>query len=241
MISEILIDNPITGKRESLTQAQFNSYMAQTNGAVLKWVTTPFQKHQEHDQKTHGSWATGDYPTKDSHPELKNSLREYVSEYPKEVGYQAVNRHLRLGESNFTDDAMSKVKKIISDLDKAVELSPRTIEPMMVYKGVHENLIVELSKLGVGGTFEDKGFTSVSPKKETALGFPSFRSGNLIEIELPRGVKAINPYKYFGRSAVRGTKLADEKELILGRGSNFEITGMEKTEYGTTVKARLVP
>jgi hypothetical protein len=206
------------------------------------WViVTPVLKHEQHDQKTHGSWATGDYPTKDSHPELNSSLKEYVSEYPKEIGYAAVNSHLRLGNNNFTDKAMSQVKKVISDMDKMVELSPPTSESMTVYKGVHERLITEIEKLGVGATFEDKGFTSVSPKKEVALGFPSFRSGNLIEIDMPSGVKAINPYKYFGRSSVNGTKLANEKELILGRGSDFEITAIEKTEYGTTIKVRLVP
>lgn len=59
MISNILIDSPVTGKRESLTQAQFNSYMAQTNGAVLKWIVNPVAKHQDHDQSSHGNWATG--------------------------------------------------------------------------------------------------------------------------------------------------------------------------------------
>jgi len=55
----IIVDSPITGKRENLTQAQFNSYMAQTNGAVLKWIVNPVAKHQEHDQSSHGNWATG--------------------------------------------------------------------------------------------------------------------------------------------------------------------------------------
>lgn len=59
MISNIVIDNPVTRQRESLTQAQFNSYMAQTNGAVLKWIIEPVAKHGTHDQSTHGSWATG--------------------------------------------------------------------------------------------------------------------------------------------------------------------------------------
>lgn len=58
-MTNIVIDSPITGKRETLTQAQFNSYMAQTNGAVLKWIVEPVLKHGSHDQKTHGSWATG--------------------------------------------------------------------------------------------------------------------------------------------------------------------------------------
>ena len=54
----IIVDSPITGKRESLTQDQFNSYMSQTNGAVLKWIVNPVAKHGTHDQKTHGNWAT---------------------------------------------------------------------------------------------------------------------------------------------------------------------------------------
>jgi hypothetical protein len=59
MVTNILIDSPITGKRENLTQEEFNSYMAQTNGAVLKWIVFPVLKHGEHDQSSHGNWATG--------------------------------------------------------------------------------------------------------------------------------------------------------------------------------------
>jgi hypothetical protein len=57
----IIVDSPITGKQESLTQAEFNSYMAQTNGAVLRWIVNPVQKHLPggHEQKDHGSWAVG--------------------------------------------------------------------------------------------------------------------------------------------------------------------------------------
>ena len=44
----IIVDSPITGKQESLTQAEFNSYMAQTNGAVLKWIVSSVEKHAQH-------------------------------------------------------------------------------------------------------------------------------------------------------------------------------------------------
>jgi hypothetical protein len=49
----IIIDNPVTGKRESLSQTEFNSYMAQTNGAILKWIisTEEFNKfNPNHDE-----------------------------------------------------------------------------------------------------------------------------------------------------------------------------------------------
>jgi len=76
----IIIDNPITGKRESLSQTEFNSYMAQTNGAILEWIisTEEFNKFNPNhdkagrfstgtngggDQSTHGNWATGSVPT----------------------------------------------------------------------------------------------------------------------------------------------------------------------------------
>jgi len=55
----IIVDSPITGKREILTQSEFNSYMAQTNGAVLKWIVSPVLKHGTHEQKDHGNWSTG--------------------------------------------------------------------------------------------------------------------------------------------------------------------------------------
>ena len=41
-----IIDNPFTGKRKELSEAEFNSYMAQTNGAVLEWIVeSNFEKH----------------------------------------------------------------------------------------------------------------------------------------------------------------------------------------------------
>jgi len=38
MSDKVTIDNPITGKRETLDQAEFNRYMSQTNGDVLNWI-----------------------------------------------------------------------------------------------------------------------------------------------------------------------------------------------------------
>lgn len=58
-MTNIVIDNPVTRQRETLTQSQFNSYMAQTNGDVLDWIVDPVLKHGTHDQKDHGNWATG--------------------------------------------------------------------------------------------------------------------------------------------------------------------------------------
>ena len=71
-MNKILINSPVTGKRETLTQDQFNSYMAQTNGAVLDWIVNPMQKHQagNHDQTSHGSWALDRFDRPDGYDGL---------------------------------------------------------------------------------------------------------------------------------------------------------------------------
>jgi hypothetical protein len=61
-MTETIIDNPITGVRESLDQVAFNKYMSQTNGLVIEWIVeVNVEKHyqSQHDQKTHGRWSSG--------------------------------------------------------------------------------------------------------------------------------------------------------------------------------------
>lgn len=38
MTNTVIIDNPNTGKRETLNQQEFNKYMSMTNGEVLNWI-----------------------------------------------------------------------------------------------------------------------------------------------------------------------------------------------------------
>ena len=38
MSNSVIINNPNTGKQETLNQQEFNKYMAMTNGAVLNWI-----------------------------------------------------------------------------------------------------------------------------------------------------------------------------------------------------------
>jgi hypothetical protein len=80
-MTNIVIDNPVTRQRETLTQSQFNSYMAQTNGDVLDWIVEPVAKHGTHDQKTHGSWATGVGSMDDIKPQLKELKTNYSKKY----------------------------------------------------------------------------------------------------------------------------------------------------------------
>lgn len=227
------INNPITGKRVKLSESQFNSYMAQTNGAVLGWIIEPIRKHGTHNQKTHGGKGGGSdsggaglqYPTQKSNPELTIPLRDYVAQYPDGFGHAAINATLRDREKrdNFIPEAQKEIDEAIGSLDKLVELSPPLPEQTTVYRGIGTDFARELETAGVGGSFTDNGFTSVSLDKGIAGGFPSRPTGNLIEIALPAGTKAVNPSKFFTRNVVGNTNLKQEQELILGRGTTFDI------------------
>ena len=116
-MGNIVIDSPITGKRENLTQAQFNSYMAQTNGAVLKWIVSSVEKHAQHNQADHGNWAKGGNGLgieavqrlrKPSDP-----LKEKVYEAEKSVARTSVNTSEKPTAPKFSDFESR------SDYDKA--------------------------------------------------------------------------------------------------------------------------
>lgn len=145
-MDNILIDNPITGKRETLTQSQFYSYMAQTNRAILNYVVSnDIKKHGEHDQADHGSWASGNF---DEETEYEGVAQTYGERYGidkdgnkvgvtrsehdaldrySQSGYKQINEYLRgLGKTEL-DPAQAKLivenneKLYLSALDEYSE------------------------------------------------------------------------------------------------------------------------
>lgn len=188
---------------------------------------------------TTGSGANSqstEYPTKKSNPELAKPLKDYVVAYPDGFGHKSINGILRDRargiEDNLTPEAQKELNGAIGSLDKLVNLSPPLSEPTTVYRGVNWTVAQGLQDKGVGATFTENGFTSVSLSKDIAAGFPSRPTGNLMEIVLPKGTKAISPSKFFGLSKIGDTELTKEKELILGRGFKFEILSIEDSPVG---------
>lgn len=187
MISEVFIDSPITGKRESLTQAQFNSYMAQTNGAVLKWIVNPVAKHQEHDQSTHGNWALSEnYPdlltlgTFDEESEYDPALMVYSERYGvdkdgkivgvetfehdaidsySQEGYKNINAFLR-EPRGFQDSYEIKfLQQKVDGLDSLIDKAPDMFGDKTLFRIVDDFV---LAKLTPGDTLRDKGFLSTT-------------------------------------------------------------------------------
>lgn len=138
-MDKILIDNPITGKRETLTQSQFYSYMAQTNRAILNYVVTnKIQKHGEHDQSDHGSWASGNFNEETEYEGVAQTYGERygidkdgnktgvtASEHDaidrySQNGYKQINEYLRgLGKKELDPDEA----KLIVENNESLYLS----------------------------------------------------------------------------------------------------------------------
>lgn len=214
------------------------------------------KKHGDHDQSSHGAWSTGgggssnqtsEYPTKQSNPELANILKDYIVEYPNAYGHRSINRQLREKGDIFNpslrtsmNDERNKLylenqkefNEAVKSLDKLVELSPALTEPTTAYRGIGINFAKTLQEKGIGTTYQDNGFVSLSLDKQIAGGFPSRPTGNMMEIVLPKGTKAINPSKFWTSGKIGGTELKREKELILGRGTKFEILSIENSPMG---------
>jgi hypothetical protein len=217
----------------------------------------PVLKHGDHDQSSHGAWATGgggssnqtsEYPTKQSNPELANILKDYIVEYPDAYGHLSINHKLREREGVLFNPSLQpsmneernklflenqkKWDEAVKSLDKLVELSPALTEPTTTYRGIGNNFAKTLQEKGIGTTYQDNGFVSLTLDKKIAGGFPSRPTGNMMEIVLPKGTKAINPSRFFTSSKLGGTELKREKELILGRGTKFEILSIENSPMG---------
>jgi hypothetical protein len=244
-MTNIVIDNPVTRQRETLTQAQFNSYMAQTNGAVLEWIIDPVLKHEEHDQKTHGSWAGTGHPVA-HHKHLKpteNTVSpdetEAVSDYINS-GYLFINGFLRkrdsMGEADLKIQSEKQGKKI-ELLDSVFAKVPPSEKETIVYRGLSGTIADQLKNSPVGSTFVDKGFVSTTRMFEIAQHFTTMsNSGDktaVLSITVPAGTKSLGVSRFF-----RGDpKAASELETILPRGLKFEITSIEEN----TIQAKVVP
>lgn len=220
----------------------------------------PVTKHGTHDQSSHNphkggrgnsdsSNQTSEYPTKQSNPELAKPLADYVVEYPEDgFSHRGINGGLRqrtdvlypsrLPTMNpelrgiYLENTL-KEREVIKSLDKLVELSPALIEPTTTYRGIGDNFARTLQEKGIGATYNDNGFVSLTLDKQIAGGFPRVPTGNVMEIVLPKGTKAIIPSKFFSSSRIGDTELKREKELILGRGIKFEILSIEDSYMGT--------
>lgn len=153
-------------------------------------------KHGEHDQKTHGNWASGNYENfeewfKDeikvfaSYGERMSYLEETLSSQRlkgfTEMAYPEFSGAISLYESSRGDDINEALrdpqisedgyKSTIDSLDKAMSIAPPLSEELIVYRGVKGEGLNFFTSKQVGDVYEDKGYTSTSIAPDVAQQF----------------------------------------------------------------------
>jgi hypothetical protein len=207
-----------------------------------------FQKHQDHDQSSHGNWAGESGASK-----IVNNLQLWnESELSKFSSSQENQNYLNEKmlsqvENGFQADSFKKVVRTyqgaygreinealrdpliseeqwqddIDGLDNAIKAAPGVSEPTIVYRGIRGNGLDFFNSLKSGDVFQDKGF--ISTTLDTQIAFDFATAGNLYEgvvmkIKLPIGSKGLFP------AGVTGLDFAGyESEFILPRDSKLKI------------------
>jgi hypothetical protein len=215
-------------------------------------VPAPYQgdvlKHGEHDQKTHGNWASGNYDNLADW--FKDEVKVFESETDKELyfmeklfsqrikgftemahpefagainAYQSqlgyeINEALR--DPQISDDGY---KSTIDLLDKAMETAPALSEELIAYRGVNGDGSKFFQNLKVGDTWEDKGYTSTTIDAGVAQQFGHTSIDGLVfRMKLPAGTKGIFPSGYH-EPAYGWTPSTTEAEFLLPRDSKFRV------------------
>ena len=202
-------------------------------------------KHGEHDQSTHGSWATGNYENlndwiKDEekvfssyaerekyYEDTLNSQRisaydsqKYsgaIEQYESRLGYD-LNEALRdpqISDSGFMD--------IVEGLDGAISAAPPIEEELIAYRGVKGNGLDFFEKLKTGDTFVDKAYTSTTIDPQVAKqfgGVTGYYEGLVFRYKLPAGTQGIFPVSFKERTSGEDTS---EAEFLLPRNSEFKV------------------
>jgi hypothetical protein len=179
--------------------------------AVLK-----FDPNQPRDEE--GQWTTtGDPFAKEREQQERfTAVNGYVH-----GNFHWLNKVLRKeDEKNFADD----LKYQIQTLDKAMQPLPQA---ETVHRIVRDAVIRGIE---VGDVFEDRGYISTTRDEgmlgviRNDLGYTSLSLLTHIKIEVPKGTGHLDVNKEMGDHPY-GNQYAHQQEVILPRGTQFEVVG----------------
>jgi hypothetical protein len=205
-------------------------------------------KHGEHDQKTHGNWASGNYDNLADW--FKDEVKVFESETDKELYFmeklfsQRIKGFTEMAHPEFSG-AISRYQSQlgfeinealrdpqISDegyksttdlLDKAMNIAPPLSEELVAYRGVNGNGLKFFQNLKVGDTYEDKAYTSTTIDAGVAQQFGKTDDDGLVfRMKLPAGTKGIFPSGYH-EPMYGWTPSMTEAEFLMPRGSKFRV------------------
>jgi len=182
-----------------------------------------FEKHQQHDQQSHGNWASSS-SYDGSHPTdvvVSGDIANAVWSYTVNSAY--INYTLR--QSRFLE---KNDLKYIKNMDLALKVAPRLPEDKILLRGFHGDFANKILDTQVGTVFEDKGYLSTT---EFASIANDFGSGAVMWLKVPKGTRALEPRKFFvatNMSEEFRQRINKEGEYILPRNTQFKITEIDK-------------
>jgi hypothetical protein len=171
----------------------------------------------QHDQASHGRGGgsvavdVGQVTRKTATPAQVEALGEYFAD-----GYESINGFAR-GKTTVAEaeyNGVERVQEKIAIIDNVIATTAPTIEEMTVYRGVSVKVAAGLAKSPVGTVIVNKGFVSTSQNKKVA---DSFAKGAVLNIRVPKGVKAFDVSKYVNKKEY-------ENEMIFARDTKMVIT-----------------
>ena len=150
----------------------------------------------------------------ESHDRWKKSStgqeRQAIGRYTNDIIYTQVNGSLR-GKIPASD----KITTLITHLDQAISKSA-VPETLVMYRGITN---VNFDKIGIGGAFLDKAYSSITAKLATAKKFAAGKKSTLLSITIPKGAKGL----YLNGLS----QFPDEQEVLLPRSSQYRIDRKE--------------
>jgi GNAT superfamily N-acetyltransferase len=206
------------------------------------------KKHGEHDQSSHGAWATGE-PVADIEEWAKSESSKFSSETEQEIyllertmsqakglidgKYKGAVNAYQTATGYTINEALrdpqiseGQVQPYIDGLDNAIKDATPTSEDMTVYRGIKGNGLDFFESLKSGDVFQDKGFVSTTLDPNTVTKFSvqgSMYQGIVMRMQIPAGSKGLFPMSVTGM----GQASSREAEFILPRDSKFKILSNE--------------
>ena len=216
-------------------------------------IPAPFEeevlKHGEHDQKTHGNWASGNYDNLADW--FKDEVKVFESESDKELYFmeklfsQRIRGFTEMAHPEFSGAISTyesaggyRINEALRDplisedafqgtidlLDKAIDIAPPLSEELVTYRGVKGDGLNFFETKEVGDTWEDKGYTSTTIDAGVAQQFGGSQpyDGLVFRMKLPAGTKGIFPSGYH-EPMYGWSPSMTEAEFLMPRGSKFKI------------------
>jgi hypothetical protein len=246
-------------------------YKHLSEGGRVEDFFEKMEKHQEHDQKTHGSWANGNFNEETEGEDAQNTYFERygiktdgsnepvgissdeirsLNDYSAD-GYAKINGYLRRFDRNPNEEDSIDAQQFrqilenrVTDIDKLIEEAPELFGDKNLYRVFDKSVLETMNE---GDVLTDKGFMSTTRVDITSKeGLDVLQNLQIIRttddiasIILPSKSKTGKGLAVdYVKNAVSDlfdnvSTAANEKEVLLPRGTSLKFIGFKKINEGT--------